>query len=83
METFDGNDTEKCLAQEQINGRNSITWEEKFEYDVRYVETLSFREDIRILFETVFKVFRREGINSENSATMEDFTGTPEPGKEA
>ncbi len=67
----------------QINGRNSITWEEKFEYDVRYVETLSFREDVRILFETVFKVFRREGINSENSATMEDFTGTPEPGKEA
>ncbi len=62
----------------QINGRNSISWEEKFEYDVRYVETLSFREDIRILFETVFKVFRREGISSENSATMEDFTGTPE-----
>ena len=62
----------------QINGRNSISWEEKFEYDVRYVETLSFRGDIRILFETVFKVFRREGIRSENSATMEDFTGTPE-----
>lgn len=62
----------------QINGRNSISWEEKFEYDVRYVETLSFRGDIRILFETVFKVFRREGISSENSATMEDFTGTPE-----
>ena len=62
----------------QINGRNSISWEEKFEDDVRYVETLSFRGDIRILFETVFKVFRREGISSENSATMEDFTGTPE-----
>lgn len=62
----------------QINGRNSISWEEKFEYDVRYVETLSFREDLRILFETVFKVLKREGINSENSATMEDFMGTPE-----
>lgn len=62
----------------QINGRNSISWEEKFEYDVQYVEHLSFREDIRILFETVFTVFRREGINSEHSATMEDFTGTPE-----
>lgn len=62
----------------QINGRNSISWEEKFEYDVQYVEHLSLKEDIRILFETVFTVFRREGINSEHSATMEDFTGTPE-----
>lgn len=62
----------------QINGRNSISWEDKFEYDVQYVETLSFIGDIRILFETVLKVLRREGINSENSATMEDFTGTPE-----
>ena len=61
----------------QINGRNSISWEEKFEYDVQYVETLSFLGDISILFETVVKVLRREGINSENSATMEDFTGTP------
>lgn len=62
----------------QINGRNSISWEEKFEYDVQYVENLSFKEDIRILFQTVFKVFSREGINSDNSATMEDFTGTVE-----
>lgn len=62
----------------QINGRNSISWEEKFEYDVQYVENLSFREDVRILFGTVLKVFKREGINSENSATMEDFMGTPE-----
>lgn len=62
----------------QINGRNSISWEEKFEYDVQYVENLSFKEDVRILFETVFKVLKREGINSENSATMEDFMGTPE-----
>ena len=60
----------------QINGRNSISWEEKFEYDVQYVEKLSFKEDVRILFQTVFKVFSREGINSDNSATMEDFTGT-------
>ncbi|MBS6396185.1 MAG: sugar transferase [Clostridiales bacterium] len=62
----------------QINGRNSISWEEKFEYDVTYVENVTFMEDIRILFGTVFKVFKREGINSENSATMEDFMGTPE-----
>lgn len=62
----------------QINGRNSISWEEKFEYDVQYAENISFLEDIRILFGTVFKVFKREGINSENSATMEDFMGTPE-----
>lgn len=62
----------------QINGRNSISWEEKFEYDVQYVENLSFKEDVRILFATVFKVLKKEGINSENSATMEDFMGTPE-----
>ena len=62
----------------QINGRNSISWEEKFEYDVQYVEHVSFAGDIKILFDTVFKVLKREGINSENSATMEDFMGTPE-----
>lgn len=62
----------------QINGRNRITWEEKFSYDVQYVENISWKEDIRILAETVLTVFKREGINSENSATMEDFTGTPE-----
>ena len=62
----------------QINGRNSISWEEKFEYDVQYVEHISFAGDIKILFDTVFKVLKREGINSENSATMEDFMGTPE-----
>ena len=63
---------------EQINGRTSISWEEKFEYDVQYVENLSFKGDIKILFDTVFKVLKKEGINSENSATMEDFMGTPE-----
>ena len=62
----------------QINGRNSISWEEKFEYDVQYVETLSFRNDIDILFKTIFKVFRCEDIHSETSATMEDFMGPPE-----
>lgn len=62
----------------QINGRNSISWEEKFAYDVQYVENISWKEDIRILIETVLTVFKREGINSENSVTMEDFTGTPE-----
>ena len=64
----------------QINGRNSISWEEKFAFDVQYVERISWKEDIRILFETIFKVFKEEGINSENSATMEDFTGTMEEG---
>ena len=62
----------------QINGRNSISWEEKFEYDVQYAKHVTFFGDLKILFETVFKVLKREGINSENSATMEDFTGTPE-----
>lgn len=62
----------------QINGRNSISWEEKFAYDVQYAEKISWKEDIRILAETIRTVFKREGINSDNSATMEDFMGTPE-----
>ena len=62
----------------QVNGRNAITWEKKFEYDVEYVRNLSFFMDVKIIFMTVGKVFHREGINSETSATMEFFTGTPE-----
>lgn len=60
----------------QVNGRNSITWEEKFEKDVWYVENISFWTDLIILFKTVKVVFAKEGINSECSATMEDFTGS-------
>ncbi len=62
----------------QVNGRNAITWEKKFEYDVEYVRNLSFLLDVKIILMTVGKVFHREGINSETSATMEFFTGTPE-----
>jgi lipopolysaccharide/colanic/teichoic acid biosynthesis glycosyltransferase len=59
----------------QVNGRNLLTWEEKFEWDVRYVENISPWLDIKILFRTVYNVLRREGISSETSATMEYFTG--------
>ena len=62
----------------QVNGRNSITWEDKFRYDVWYVRNISFMLDVKILFLTVKKVFCREGISAENSATMEDFQGTKE-----
>ncbi len=62
----------------QVNGRNLITWEEKFEWDVRYVEKMNLFMDISILFKTVFNVFKREGISSETSVTMEPFTGTKE-----
>jgi len=60
----------------QVNGRNAISWEKKFEYDVWYVDHLSFRLDIKILFLTVQKVFKSEGINSPAGVTMEKFTGT-------
>lgn len=60
----------------QVNGRNLLTWEEKFEWDVRYVESISPWLDIKILFRTVLNVLKREGISSETSATMEAFTGT-------
>jgi len=62
----------------QVNGRNSITWEDKFRYDVWYVRNICFALDVKILFLTVKKVFCREGISAENSATMEDFQGTKE-----
>jgi lipopolysaccharide/colanic/teichoic acid biosynthesis glycosyltransferase len=61
----------------QINGRNAISWEQKFEYDVWYVDNQSFLLDIRILFLTFMKIFRQEGINSATSATMEKFKGSP------
>lgn len=59
----------------QVNGRNSISWEEKFEWDVRYVEHITFLEDVRIVFKTVGTVLGRKGINSETAATMEEFRG--------
>lgn len=62
----------------QVNGRNSITWEDKFRYDVWYVRNISFAVDVKIVFLTVKKVFCREGISAEDSATMEDFQGTKE-----
>ena len=62
----------------QVNGRNLITWEEKFEWDVKYVENISPWLDIKILFKTVLNVLKREGISSETSATMEEFKGTRE-----
>ena len=60
----------------QTHGRNAITWEKKFEYDVEYVNNLSFVLDMKIFFATVRAVLKREGINSETSATMEEFMGT-------
>ena len=60
----------------QVNGRNAISWEQKFEYDVWYVENRSLILDIKILFLTVKKVFISEGISAEGQATMEKFTGS-------
>jgi sugar transferase EpsL len=61
----------------QINGRNAITWEEKFDYDVWYVDNLSFFLDVKILALTVLKVFKRSGTSAEGHATMPEFLGTP------
>lgn len=62
----------------QVNGRNALTWEEKFSYDVAYVENVTFLQDLRIVFATVGKVFHREGIHAQGAATMEEFHGTKE-----
>ena len=62
----------------QVNGRNAITWEEKFALDIQYISHITFSNDVKIIFATVGKVFRRDGIHSEAAATMEEFRGTPE-----
>jgi lipopolysaccharide/colanic/teichoic acid biosynthesis glycosyltransferase len=60
----------------QVNGRNAISWEEKFRLDVEYVDTVGFWLDVKIVLQTVGKIFKREGISSENSVTMEEFMGS-------
>lgn len=62
----------------QVRGRNALSWDEKFRYDVEYVDNVSFLGDWRIIFETVRTVLRREGISSDTSATMEEFMGNDE-----
>lgn len=62
----------------QVNGRNAISWEDKFNYDVEYVDNYSIVMDVKILFMTILNVLKREGISSETSATMEEFMGTQE-----
>jgi lipopolysaccharide/colanic/teichoic acid biosynthesis glycosyltransferase len=59
----------------QINGRNTLTWPEKFDYDIYYIDNLSFCFDIKILWLTFIKVLKREGINSSIKSTMKPFRG--------
>jgi lipopolysaccharide/colanic/teichoic acid biosynthesis glycosyltransferase len=60
----------------QVNGRNTVSWEERFDYDVHYVDNVTFLGDCKIILKTVLTVFKREGISSGTSATMEEFMGT-------
>lgn len=62
----------------QVNGRNAISWEDKFKYDVQYVDHVTFLGDWKIIFQTILNVIKRDGINSETAATMEIFMGTEE-----
>ena len=59
----------------QVNGRNAISWGKKFDYDILYVDTVSFALDLKIIFLTIKKVILKEGINSDNAATIEPFNG--------
>jgi undecaprenyl phosphate N,N'-diacetylbacillosamine 1-phosphate transferase len=59
----------------QVNGRNSISWTKKFEYDIEYVDQVSFIFDMKILILTVYKVFKREGINQTEEKSMDSFNG--------
>lgn len=62
----------------QVNGRNAISWETKFAFDVEYVDNISFIGDWKIMFNTVGKVLKRDGITSDTSVTMEEFIGSEE-----
>lgn len=59
----------------QISGRNTLSWEEKFELDVAYVNHITFLGDVKIISKTIIKVFKREGISAKNDVTMNKFTG--------
>lgn len=67
----------------QVNGRNAISWEQKFKYDVWYVDHVSFVLDVKIMWLTIIKIFKSEGISSATSATMERFTGNLMSDKQA
>lgn len=60
----------------QVNGRNLLEWEKRFGYDIEYVNNVSFKEDVKIVFKTISLVLNRKGISSSNSKTMEKFTGS-------
>lgn len=60
----------------QVNGRNAISWEDKFKFDIEYVDNLSFILDIKIIFLTIKKIFKSEGISQKGNATMEEFKGS-------
>ncbi len=63
----------------QVNGRNAISWEEKFDLDVEYVDDITFVGDVKIIFKTVFSAFvKSEGVSAEGQATVGEFTGTKE-----
>lgn len=62
----------------QVHGRNAISWEEKFDWDIKYVDHITFLGDWQIIFETIRTVFKREGISSSSSVTMEEFMGNEE-----
>ena len=64
----------------QVNGRNAISWKERFDLDLKYVKNISMWLDVKILFKTVFAVFNRKGICSETSVTMEEFKGEENDG---
>ena len=63
----------------QVNGRNAISWEEKFDWDVKYVDHVTFLEDWKIILATVKTVLKREGISAAGEATMEEFMGSGQP----
>lgn len=84
LELYDDNQRKRHLVRPgltglaQVNGRNDVAWEKRFEYDLEYIQNITFKNDLKIIFKTIKLVFSRKGVNAQNSATMQKFAGNEE-----
>lgn len=84
LELYDDNQKKRHLVRPgltglaQVNGRNDVVWEKRFEYDLEYIQNITFKNDLKIIFKTIKLVFSRKGVNAQNSATMKKFAGNEE-----
>ncbi len=87
LELYDENQRKRHLVRPgltglaQVSGRNDVAWEKRFEYDVEYIQNITFKNDMKIILKTIGLVFSRKGVNAKDSATMQKFVGNKEQTK--